>query len=267
MRVLVTGGTGFVGSHTAAALVNSGHEVRLLAREPDAVDSTPRVGDYVGHANAGAWSPGVTGGGLVAGGAAVAPGAWPADAPLFVPSGDSCVLVTVTPWMRVLTPGGAQTASVHCPPAMGWPARYRMEYRPASVVAARHSPGGSSRSESKTRGATRSAGHVGLSGASELEVSTATATDEGEGTEKLSERVSVSLQSTVRCAGLSVTAMTRQSFARIASGAYESSTTPRACSPLVGRVTKSSASSRRPRRMPCSSSTRRQARGSSGDAR
>ena len=32
MRVLVTGGTGFVGSHTAAALLGRGHEVRLLAR-------------------------------------------------------------------------------------------------------------------------------------------------------------------------------------------------------------------------------------------
>ncbi len=34
MRTLVTGGTGFVGSHTALALLSSGHEVQLLVRDP-----------------------------------------------------------------------------------------------------------------------------------------------------------------------------------------------------------------------------------------
>lgn len=34
MQVLVTGATGFVGSHTAAALVGAGHDVRILVRNP-----------------------------------------------------------------------------------------------------------------------------------------------------------------------------------------------------------------------------------------
>src|SRR5262245_66469747 len=34
MRVLVTGGTGFVGSHAVDAFVAAGHEVQLLARTP-----------------------------------------------------------------------------------------------------------------------------------------------------------------------------------------------------------------------------------------
>ena len=39
MKVLVTGGTGFTGSHTVRALVTAGHEVRLLVRDPAKVRS------------------------------------------------------------------------------------------------------------------------------------------------------------------------------------------------------------------------------------
>ncbi|HVT65042.1 MAG TPA: SDR family NAD(P)-dependent oxidoreductase [Mycobacteriales bacterium] len=40
MKVLVTGGTGFVGAHAVKALLGAGHEVRLLVRRPERVAPT-----------------------------------------------------------------------------------------------------------------------------------------------------------------------------------------------------------------------------------
>lgn len=37
MRVLVTGGTGFVGAHSVKALIDAGHDVRLLVRAPERI--------------------------------------------------------------------------------------------------------------------------------------------------------------------------------------------------------------------------------------
>src|SRR5215831_6925983 len=37
LLVLVTGGTGYVGSHSIAALVGAGHRIRVLARSPEKV--------------------------------------------------------------------------------------------------------------------------------------------------------------------------------------------------------------------------------------
>jgi nucleoside-diphosphate-sugar epimerase len=39
MRVLITGGTGFVGSHIVAAAVGAGHDVKLLVRRPERVQA------------------------------------------------------------------------------------------------------------------------------------------------------------------------------------------------------------------------------------
>jgi nucleoside-diphosphate-sugar epimerase len=39
MCVLITGGTGFVGSHTVAAVIGAGHSVRLLVRRPERVQA------------------------------------------------------------------------------------------------------------------------------------------------------------------------------------------------------------------------------------
>ena len=51
MKVLVTGGTGFVGSHSVKAILDAGHDVRLLVRSPDRVAAAlePLGGGGVDH--------------------------------------------------------------------------------------------------------------------------------------------------------------------------------------------------------------------------
>lgn len=39
MRVLITGGTGFIGSHVTRAVLDAGHEVRLFVRTPEKVET------------------------------------------------------------------------------------------------------------------------------------------------------------------------------------------------------------------------------------
>jgi dihydroflavonol-4-reductase len=46
MRVLITGGTGFVGSHTVAAVSRAGHAVRLLVR-PQTVQAAALPPDWL----------------------------------------------------------------------------------------------------------------------------------------------------------------------------------------------------------------------------
>ena len=49
MRVMITGGTGFIGYHSAVALLDAGHEVRLLVRSVDKMRALygDRITDYV----------------------------------------------------------------------------------------------------------------------------------------------------------------------------------------------------------------------------
>lgn len=51
MKIMVTGGTGFVGSHAVEALVAAGHQVHLLARNPAKIDAvfSPRGVEIDGH--------------------------------------------------------------------------------------------------------------------------------------------------------------------------------------------------------------------------
>ena len=47
MKILVTGGTGFVGSHTAAALVSAGHQLKLLVRSEEKMHKVMQHHDII----------------------------------------------------------------------------------------------------------------------------------------------------------------------------------------------------------------------------
>ena len=42
MKILMTGGTGFIGPHLAARLIQEGHEVTILARPSEEKNALPR---------------------------------------------------------------------------------------------------------------------------------------------------------------------------------------------------------------------------------
>ena len=55
MRVMMTGGTGFAGSHTVRRYIEAGHQVRLLVRDREKVQSRACVLRITGVGLA-AWS-------------------------------------------------------------------------------------------------------------------------------------------------------------------------------------------------------------------
>ena len=50
MRVMITGGTGFIGWHTARALLSAGHEVSLLVRSVEKMRSLYADGEIAHYA-------------------------------------------------------------------------------------------------------------------------------------------------------------------------------------------------------------------------
>jgi nucleoside-diphosphate-sugar epimerase len=51
MRVLITGATGFLGSHLAERLVNEGHEVRAVVRKSSKTEFLEGLGAELAHAS------------------------------------------------------------------------------------------------------------------------------------------------------------------------------------------------------------------------
>ena len=43
MKVLITGGTGFVGSHLCDLLINEGHEIVVLARNDNKIENVKNI--------------------------------------------------------------------------------------------------------------------------------------------------------------------------------------------------------------------------------
>ena len=123
MRVLVTGAGGFIGSHTVAALLEAGHDVRVLVRSPERAErslgpSWPAVevavGDVTDPVSVGAAIAGSDAVVHAAGEIGVDGGSGPGSATV---TSRACGWWWRPPWRRGSTPSSTRRPSPPtCPP-------------------------------------------------------------------------------------------------------------------------------------------------------